>query len=94
MVDSPAEMVKFLKSGVRVKKGRDWNYGVPDIGNSEGIITGSYTSLHTGGLLYTVKWDCKIVPNVPYSFRMDEGKYDLQIVDFLCVVILAICVMA
>jgi hypothetical protein len=82
MVDSPAEMVKFLKSGVRVKKGRDWNYGVPDIGNSEGIITGSYTSLHTGGLLYTVKWDCKIVPNVPYSFRMDEGKYDLQIVDF------------
>ena len=48
-----AEMVKSLKPGVRVKRGRDWNYGDID-GNSEGTFTGTYTNHLNGWLLYRV----------------------------------------
>ena len=67
MADSLAEMVKSLKPGVRVKRGRDWNYGDEDE-NGEGTLT--------------FIGHCYDVDDVPYSYRMDEGKYDLQIVDF------------
>ena len=66
MVDSLAEMVKSLKPGVRVKRGRDWNYGDMD-GNSEGTITSSYTGI-TGVLHCKVKWDCKDQTNVNYRY--------------------------
>ena len=79
MADSLAEMVKSLKPGVRVKRGRDWNYGDID-GNSEGTFTGTYTNHLNGWLFYKVKWDCTDFPIAGY--RMDDGKYDLQIVDF------------
>ena len=76
MADSLAEMVKSLKPGVRVKRGRDWNYGDID-GNGEGKLTGTF--MHEGRVLFKVIWDCG---NVEYALRMDAGKYDLQIVDF------------
>ena len=81
MVDSLAEMVKSLKPGVRVKRGRDWDYGLID-GSTEGTLTGTFTSPFNGSLLYKVKWDCKDPPNVYNGYRMDEERYDLQIVDF------------
>ena len=55
MVDSLAEMVKSLKPGVRVKRGRDWNYGDID-GNGEGKLTGTF--MHEGRVFFKVKWDC------------------------------------
>ena len=71
-----AEMVKSLKPGVRVKRGRDWNYGDGIDGNGEGTITGTCIGLYS---LYKVKWDFH---DKGYLFRMDAGKYDLQIVNF------------
>ena len=80
MADSLAEMVKSLKPGVRVKRGRDWNYGDID-GNGEGKFTG--TIMHEEGLLlFKVLWDCEKAERRKDAFRMDAGKYDLQIVDF------------
>ena len=76
MADSLAEMVKSLKPGVRVQRGRDWNYGDID-GNGEGKLNGTF--MHEGRVLFKVIWDCG---NVEYALRMDAGKYDLQIVDF------------
>ena len=81
MVDSFAEMVKSLKPGVKVKRGRDWNYGDID-GNSEGTLVGTFTCSFTGVLLYKVKWDKKDT-NVNNGYRMDKAKYDLQTVDFV-----------
>ena len=51
-------------------------------GNGEGTFTGTFLCLSSGRVLYKVKWDCKDSPNVNYGFRMDAGKYHLQIVNF------------
>ena len=61
MADSLAEMVKSLKPGVRVKRGRDWNYGDID-GNGEGKLTGTF--MHEGRVLFKVIWDCGNVQTV------------------------------
>ena len=77
MADFLEEMAKSMKPGVRVKRGRDWKWGNLD-GNREGTVIGPYTL--QGRVLYQVRWDLNDSPI--YGYRMDDGEYDLEIVDF------------
>ena len=79
MADYLEEMAKSLKPGVRVRRGRDWNYGNVD-GNGEGTVIFILPPSFDDPLLYSVKWDCTDDSN--YCHRMDDGHYELQIVDF------------
>ena len=78
MADFLEEMAKSMKPGVRVKRGRDWKWGNLD-GNREGTFTGTYK--HRGRVFFEVIWDVQN-SQIYGGYRMDDGEYDLEIVDF------------
>ena len=72
------EMKKLMKPGVRVVRGRDWQWG-----DQDGYGPGTVMSKSTFDHWFKVKWDNRDEFYESYYRMGAEGKYDLKIIDYM-----------
>ena len=73
------QMTKLMRPGVRVIRGKDWNWNDQD-GNGPGTVIGMEAS-ELFENWWKVQWDDKSKPQQIYRMGA-AGKYDLKIIDY------------